>query len=29
VTVADPILLTGPAVPVDDHDVDPVATSDG
>ena len=29
VTVADPILLTGPAVHVDDHDVDPVATSDG
>lgn len=29
VTVADPILLTGPAVHVDDHDVDPVPTSDG
>lgn len=29
VTVADPILLTGPAVHVDDHDVDPVVTPDG
>ena len=29
VTVADPILLTGPAVHVDDHDVDAVVAPDG